>query len=135
MATANVGPSSSSDSRAATPSKRTRTGSTRNPVALRLYKVLSSTHDDPATAEALRTLSVLYGAPEGTKGKTPMKTDATTEDIDFDGISGQAGLAARARKSLRRDAEVRLSKGTQQFLRAFQRVDKVCFDLRNLSDL
>ena len=42
----------------------------RNPVALRLYKVLGSTFNDDASREALLTLSELYTAPLRKLGRT-----------------------------------------------------------------
>lgn len=121
--------------------------SSRNPISSRLYKILSTSYDDPAIREALETLSELYSTPthsddsrsaQASKGKEPTyKTTADADDLDAleavatkaaSKLSGNAigtGTAVRARKSLRRDAELKLTQGTQQFLRAFKEVDKV----------
>ncbi|EJU04626.1 oligomeric complex COG6 [Dacryopinax primogenitus] len=71
-----------------------------NPLTLRLYKVLGSSYSDPATYEALTTVSDFYA-------------DA----------SDSRGVAARARKSLRKDTEDRLAEGSRRFLDAFGEVN------------
>ena len=122
----------------------------QNPISLRLYKVLSANFDDDATREALDTLAELYApsTTKGTKGKE-VKTDAEAdgdaeEELDVTGGSvlkpmgmvaaaspptfdeSVAGdIAARARKSLRRDVESKLAESSRQFLQAFGEVDKV----------
>ncbi|KZT59179.1 oligomeric complex COG6 [Calocera cornea HHB12733] len=71
-----------------------------NPLTLRLYKVLGSSYSDPATYEALTTISEFYG-------------DA----------ADSGGTAARARKTLRKDTEERLAEGSRRFLDAFGEVN------------
>ena len=124
----------------------------RNPISSRLYKILGTSYDDPAIKEALETLSELYSTPDdfrasgsqlqSVKGKNVDRegvaaTRAEADELDtLDAINAKAvskvtgtasgtGIAARARKNLRRDAELKLNQGTQQFLRAFKEVDKV----------
>ena len=111
-----------------------KAGSSRNPISLRLVKVLGTNYDDPATREALITLSDNYRSPEAAKGKTiEREIKAEDDDVPSDSesisLGKHAGLssgtAARARKSLRRDAELKLTQGSRQFVKAFQEVDKV----------
>lgn len=113
----------------------------RNPVALRLYKVLGTNFDDEPTREALRTLSELYSAPAAAKGKAVQRDAEEWDDDEGDDDALEKGLAvaddaltlesipgeaaARARKSLRRDMENRLAAGSRQFLQAFGEVDQV----------
>jgi hypothetical protein len=128
---------------------------TRNPVALRLYKVLSTNFEDAATREALQTLSDLYAPSTSTKGKEPVKSiddDVTDDDDDVEHDDEDIGpslahdgntnlswggpstvvevvpgeIAARARKNLRRDMEKKLAEGSRQFLKALGEVDQVC---------
>lgn len=90
------------------------TSSLRNPISLRLYKVLSSTNfSDPSSLEALQTVSDLYA-----EAGQAAANDGTT-------IASGEGSAARARKGLRRDGEERLAEGSRRFLAAFGDVDKV----------
>lgn len=131
---------------------------TRNPVALRLYKVLSTNFEDAATREALQTLSDLYAPLTSTsaKGKEPVKpiADEFADDVDDDedededvDVASHDGtmkilsggqptgevvpgeIAARARKHLRRDMEKKLAEGSRQFLKALGEVDQVCVSL------
>jgi hypothetical protein len=107
----------------------------RNPVSLRLYKVLGATFDDDATREALSTLSDLYSP----SGPTPA---AKQDDVSHDEVDDAdrekikdvpsflrgalAGdTAAKARKHLRRDIESKLEEGSLRFLAAFGAVDQV----------
>lgn len=103
---------------------RQRTGTTRNPISSRLYKVLGTNYSNPALREALETVSELYSAPENA-AKVPDydKDDKRTIETAKPVASG-SGTAARARKSLRRDAELKLTQASRQFLQAFQEVDK-----------
>ncbi|TDL27340.1 oligomeric complex COG6 [Rickenella mellea] len=100
----------------------------RNPVSLRLYKVLSTTYDDAATRDALTTLSEFYqqstafGAKDSPKGED--ESDATAHRTEGEDAVAASGTAARARKSLRRDAESKVAQGSQKFLKAFKEVDK-----------
>ncbi|KAI0064458.1 oligomeric complex COG6 [Artomyces pyxidatus] len=119
----------------------------RNPVSLRLYKVLGATFDDDATKEALNTLSELYSSPETVSSETKKasKEPDSTEDADephggsshtrkrVNGAGDALGFlegpppgdtAAKARKHLRRDIEGKLSEGSQKFLKAFGEVDQ-----------
>lgn len=114
---------------------KSRSTSTRNPISLRLYKVLGTNYDDPATREALETLSELYRAPDSSKGKAVDRELKQDDDelaaMDVEAkvagrhVLASTGTAVRARKSLRRDAELKLAQGSRQFVRAFQEVDKV----------
>ena len=115
----------------------------RNPVALRLYKVLGASFDDDATREALATLSELYSRPSASKGKEVQRdTDADAENDSTrlpPGASKRVGgplsfldgpppgeTAARARKNLRRDIETKLADGCQKLLMVCGEVDQVC---------
>ncbi|KAI0318919.1 oligomeric complex COG6 [Amylostereum chailletii] len=113
----------------------------RNPVALRLYKVLGATFDDEATKEALITLSDLYSIPPSSiKGKEVRREpDEEVEDdasrvrevngrtegaLSFLDGPPPGETAAKARKNLRRDIETKLADGSQKFLKAFGEVDQ-----------
>jgi hypothetical protein len=112
---------------------------TRNPITIRLRKILGTNFTDEATTEALRTLSELYGTQStvsvpGSKAQT----NGTDSDDDWSDEGANVGLvvedhreglnetASRARKNLRRDLENKLAQGSQQFLQAFSEVDQVC---------
>ena len=124
------------------------TPSSRNPISLRLYKVLGASFDDDGTKQALRTLSEFY-APATTSilpnGKT-VDHDSEDSDRDIDTDEDQDILsrvpayisdsllpggtipgerAARARKNLRRDVENKLTEASHKFLKAFGEVDQV----------
>ena len=108
----------------------------RNPVSLRLYKVLGATFDDDATREALSTLSDLY-APSGPTLVTKEEDVVSHDEVDeADGerikdvpsflrgtLAGDTAL--KARKHLRRDIESKLEEGSLRFLTAFGAVDQV----------
>lgn len=117
----------------------------RNPVAMRLYKVLSTNFEDEDTRQALHTLSDLYAAPLA-KGKEPASANGVEEDIDdadgSDGLSTNAihvksaydlvlaeaypgEFAAKARKNLRKDMEKKLADTSRRFLEALGEVDAV----------
>ncbi|KAG5635825.1 hypothetical protein H0H81_010012 [Sphagnurus paluster] len=119
---------------------------TRNPVSVRLYKVLGSNFEDDATKEALETLSELYITPRPSK-VTERTHIPTNDDAEYDerasgapdththnrpelieSIPGES--AARARRNLRRDMESRLTEGSRQFLQAFAEVDQKLDDLQ-----
>lgn len=110
-------------------------GQTQNPISLRLYKVLNTTFEDADTKEALRTLSELYAPPASqAKGKEVKLTEQEQDRVslgDLEESNGAVGenvpgeLAARARRSLRRDVENKLAESSRSFLRAFGEVDKV----------
>ena len=107
----------------------------RNPVSLRLYKVLSTNFDDEDTRQALATLSELYATPKS------KDTLVVVEDIDdevlCDSIDGSytsttalaesvpGESAAKARRYLRRDMENKLAEGSRKFLEALGEVDSV----------
>ena len=107
----------------------------RNPVSLRLYKVLGATFDDDATREALSTLSDLYSPSEPTR--VAKEDDLSHEEADE--TNGEkvkdvpsflrgalpGDTAAKARKHLRRDIESKLEEGSLRFLAAFGAVDQV----------
>ena len=107
----------------------------RNPVSLRLYKVLGATFDDDATREALSTLSDLYSPSESTL--VANGDDLHDEADETDGEKVQKDVpsflrgalpgdtAAKARKHLRRDIESKLEEGSLRFLVAFGAVDQV----------
>jgi conserved oligomeric Golgi complex subunit 6 len=123
---------------------------TKNPIAVRLYKVLGTRFDDAATREALQTLSQIYGTqPNGLANGTSSdinglagsstsvptaKAQAMSEAIHGPGSGGD--IASRARKNLRRDMEARLADGSKRFLGALSEIDQVrfaaisCFELR-----
>lgn len=119
---------------------KSRSTAARNPVSLRLYKVLGASYDDNATREALNTLSEFYRAPETSraapKGKEAepeknIRTDDNIGGVVASRVLGKTtvpgnGTAARARKNLRRDVESKVSQGNHSFLRAFKEVDQVC---------
>ena len=104
----------------------------RNPVSLRLYKVLSTNFDDKDTRLALETLSELYATPKG------KDTSVVVEDVDdevfcdsvdasttalVESVPGES--AVKARRYLRRDMEIRLTDGSRKFLEALGEVDSV----------
>jgi hypothetical protein len=120
----------------------------RNPISLRLYKVLGTNFNDEATKEALKTLSDLYAAPVLSAGPVKGKEihrdndEVDDEDVEDDVLWGKAPTtvtndttgfvesvpgesAAKARKNLRRDMENKLASGSRQFLKAFGEVDQV----------
>jgi hypothetical protein len=117
----------------------------RNPISLRLYKVLGTNFNDEATKEALRTLSDLYVSsvphPGSLKGKEVQRDVDELDDDDAEdnvlwgksSVTSDSGFvenipgesAARARKNLRRDMENKLAEGSRQFLKAFGEVDQV----------
>ncbi|CAK5280086.1 unnamed protein product [Mycena citricolor] len=112
----------------------------RNPVSLRLYKVLGTNFNDESTQEALQTLSELYAGPvEGTaKGKEPLHTlniDGALQNETSPGDASWSEVvpgesAAQARKHLRRDMEMKLAEGSREFLKAFEEVDRKLEELQ-----
>ena len=119
----------------------------RNPLSLRLYKVLGARYDDPSTREAIEILSSLYApAPSTATGTTRprrntirSRTDGNISDdsdeerptalplssgiVDKDAASEE--VAARARKNLRKDMEDKLAQSSRMFLAAFSEVNQV----------
>ena len=112
----------------------------RNPVSLRLYKVLSTNFDDEDTRQALGTLSDLYATPKGKDTLTVVEElddEAVNDSVDAscvptmlaESIPGES--ATKARKYLRRDMENRLTEGSRKFLEALGEVDSVRSLLRS----
>ncbi|KAG8217988.1 oligomeric complex COG6 [Butyriboletus roseoflavus] len=112
------------------------TPSLRNPITLRLRKILGTTFTDPATTEALQTLSHLYNATpsyiEGPEQDVNDHDDDSWSDLDSEGTAPRDGVsdvasetAARVRKNLQRDLENKLAEGSQHFLKAFGEVDQL----------
>ncbi|TRM61353.1 oligomeric Golgi complex subunit 6 [Schizophyllum amplum] len=105
-------------------------GQSKNPVSLRLYKVLGTRFDDEPTREALQTLSELYTT--ASKGKEIARDDDPDDDAPKPAQAKDALLkelvpgesAARARKHLRKDMESKLAEGSRAFLQAFAEVDQ-----------
>jgi hypothetical protein len=123
----------------------------RNPVSLRLYKVLGANYDDEGTKDALRTLSDFY-APREVASETIKATQEDDDDWDesedettparSSRVTSQAvgpstptagEAASKARKNLRRDVDRRLAEGSRKFLDAFGEVDQVCVYSRTLT--
>ncbi|KAI9452165.1 oligomeric complex COG6 [Russula earlei] len=109
----------------------------RNPVSLRLYKVLGATFEDEATREALSTLSDLYSPSASPTVVSTAKEDATFHDgvdeLDLESVKDVPSFlrgtlpgetAAKARKHLRRDIESKMEEGSLRFLSAFCVVDQ-----------
>ncbi|CDZ97324.1 casein kinase i [Phaffia rhodozyma] len=97
----------------------------RNPISLRLYKVLASSFDDPSSREALEAVSSYYNVPAPSQKSSSIADGslvASEGEIGPDGVV--EGAAARARKGLRRDGELRLAEGSKKFLDAFGEVDQ-----------
>ena len=110
----------------------------RNPVSLRLYKVLGATFDDDATKQALSTLSDLYSPSESPSVVSIAKEDAVVHDgvdeLNTDSAKDVPSFlrgappgdtAAKARRHLRRDIESKMEEGSLRFLAAFGMVDQV----------
>ncbi|KAK0210475.1 oligomeric complex COG6, partial [Desarmillaria ectypa] len=124
------------------PRKVSTTTQSRNPVSLRLYKVLGTNFDDEATKEALRTLSDLYATPSSGKGKAIQRGEEELDGGDegnrlhsndiVEIPSGES--AARARQNLRKDMEQKLAEGSRHFLAAFGEVDQKLGELQKHVD-
>ena len=67
----------------ATPPPQPATPSSRNPVALRLYKILGTNFDDEGTRQALKTVSELYG-PSSAAHPISRKPTKPSTDSDSD---------------------------------------------------
>jgi hypothetical protein len=116
--------------------------SARNPISVRLYRVLGSNFDDDATKAALETISALYVTHKprakeieslrahrddgihDESGEAAVKPSSTSGPLMEENVPGES--AARARKNLRRDMENKLTNASKQFLDAFREVDQVC---------
>ena len=136
----------------ATASPQPAAPSSRNPVALRLYKILGTNFDDEGTRQALKTVSELYGPSSATHpvSRKPVKPSPdsdsdedeergadATQNTFADTFLGSANVpgdtAARARRHLRRDVENKLTEASHKFLKAFGEVDQVRFvELRSI---
>lgn len=125
-------------SSATTDRKASWTPQTRNPVSLRLTKVLSTNFDSEDTREALRTLSELYATAKGKEAQAVVENledEYAQENIEVAHTSSAVLLAetvpgesaARARKNLRRDMENQLAEGSRKFLEALGEVDTVSY--------
>jgi hypothetical protein len=110
----------------------------RNPVALRLYKVLGAKYDEDATRAALHTLSAFYAPPpsaaaaatsdpsrdEWDESDSEDEAQASPSPAFLRAVARPAGdIASRARTHMRRDVERRLADGSRRFLTAFGDVD------------
>ncbi|PFH46076.1 hypothetical protein AMATHDRAFT_8263 [Amanita thiersii Skay4041] len=104
----------------------------RNPIALRLYKILGTNFDDLATRDALHTLSEFY-APGRTSVEGLPESRVEDHGTVKGSISGE--LASRARKNLRRDMENKLAGGSQQFLKILGEVDQKVGELQKHVEL
>ena len=130
---------STSQNNASTP-----TQPSRNPITLRLRKILGTKFTDQATIEALQTLSELYSI------SSPVHLQQQRDGGDFDDDDDDWNdsdskepqhqqqdqpqpndaadeTASRARKNMQRDLEKKLTQGSQHFLKAFGEVDQVCY--------
>lgn len=104
-----------------------KAGLTRNPISLRLYKVLNASYDDKALQEALEILddvyevrgAALHGESEAMRGMKDVDSDDQPKATDL------RSAAAKARNSLKRDIEIRGSQGSQRFLRIFKHINSV----------
>ncbi|KAF8126016.1 oligomeric complex COG6 [Boletus edulis] len=125
------------------------TPAARNPITLRLRKILGTTFTDPATTEALHTLSQIYSTPSASVATQTQNADQNAHDdddgwsdLDSEGTTPREGpsghvdvpneTASRARKNLQQDLENKLAEGSQQFLKAFGEVDQKLDDLQNI---
>lgn len=139
-----LGPTSTKPMATPPPSLQPTAPSSRNPVALRLYKILGANFDDEGTRQALNTVSELYG-PSSTphpisqkpvkpstdsdsdEGQDSIHTQNTFADTFLGSANVPGDTAARARKHLRRDVENKLTEASHKFLKAFGGVDQVHF--------
>ncbi|KDQ13474.1 hypothetical protein BOTBODRAFT_111408 [Botryobasidium botryosum FD-172 SS1] len=118
--------------------------SARNPISLRLYKVLGTNFQDPTTREALETLSSFYAPEIATPGQTEVGDEDEDEGSDEeDGDEGSdaqpipmprnekidGDIAEKARKLFRKNVEGRLLEGSYKFLQAFKEVDEQKLDV------
>ncbi|KAH0826947.1 oligomeric complex COG6 [Lanmaoa asiatica] len=131
------------------------TPSSRNPITLRLRKILGTTFhrsvNDRSTANALAFIQhtiPLRSLPSLTfKNQTPTTTtDDSWSDLDPEGnaprngVSGHADVASetarRVRKNLQRDLENKLAEGSRHFLKAFGDNDlqKIVTEMRQHCD-
>ncbi|KIJ16652.1 hypothetical protein PAXINDRAFT_175933 [Paxillus involutus ATCC 200175] len=139
----------SSPSRSPTTTQNVAT-TPRNPITLRLRKVLGTNFTDQATTEALQTLSDLYSVPSTSVSAQQHPRGSgldNSEDDDWSDLGTELTTsqervgehsdapnetAARARKNLQRDLENKLAEGSQHFLKAFGEVDQKLDDLQKI---
>ncbi len=103
-------------------------GVARNPVSLRLYKIIGTNHDDNATRKALDILSELYQAPDpDSKAKTHSPySGAVKEQATYHPTTSlHDSTVAKARRNLKRDVESRATRDSREFLRVFKQVNNV----------
>ncbi|KAJ4481001.1 oligomeric complex COG6 [Lentinula aciculospora] len=136
-------------------SQRKNSGSwasqSRNPISLRLYKVLGTNFDDENTRQALQTLSELYASNSASDSSTDAYStkdgnsnfndtlSGDEHDEEDNGVEKRAQLSAgksrflestpgeaamRARRNLKRDMELRLAEGSRHFLKVLSEVDE-----------
>lgn len=105
--------------------------SSKNPIALRLYKVLGTNYDDPAIRESLLALSKFYQTAPGLASEAISEPDSTGTGFD-DALERQKPVieansesVALVRKNLKHDLQTRLEAGSHKFLKAFEVVDQV----------
>ncbi|KAI6039416.1 oligomeric complex COG6-domain-containing protein, partial [Pisolithus marmoratus] len=105
----------------------------------RLRKILATSFTDPATVEALQTLSQLYSTPQpdtAVDTADSSNDDWSESDEDTEQQYPQYGVidetAARARKNLQCNFENKLAEESQQFLLAFGEVNQKLDDLEGL---
>jgi len=124
------------------PTQLSTAGQPRNPVSLRLYKVLSTHYDDEDTRRAIETLSDYFAPPPASTSKVQVKGEEQQKEKENEKASAAAlpfvegtrgESAARARKHLRRDMELKLAEGSRKFLDALGEVDAVCIFSSGLS--
>ncbi|KAH0586671.1 Conserved oligomeric Golgi complex subunit 6 [Termitomyces sp. J132] len=128
---------SSTSSSLASESRLSTAPQAKNPVSVRLYKVLSSNFDDNATKEALKTLSDLYVTlkAEEHNEKSSLSSHEDVENEGHEDMIRQPAVvaldeavpgesAAQARRHMRKDMENKLRQGSEQFLEAFGDVDQ-----------
>ncbi|KAI6030178.1 oligomeric Golgi complex subunit 6 [Pisolithus marmoratus] len=115
------------------------TSDTRNPITHRLRKILATSFTDPATVEALQTLSQVYSTPQpdtAVDTADSSNDDWSESDEDTEQRHPQDDVidetAARARKNLQRDFENKLAEESEHFLLAFGEVNKKLGDLEGL---
>jgi hypothetical protein len=96
--------------------------SSKNPIALRIYKVLGTNYKDDALRESLQSLKHFY-------------PDVATEQIAGDFPTGDSNpdllgsKVAFVSKNLSRDLQTRLETSSLKYLKAFELVNKVRFGL------
>ncbi|KAG9104660.1 Golgi transport complex subunit 6 [Ceratobasidium sp. 370] len=131
---------------------------TRNPLSLRIYKVLGANFDDPSTREAFETLAEYYPSEKSLGSTSKLENSKATAGVESDSdadddtdpwavkwpakekavsaVPPEAGTtAARARQSLQRDVEGILADEGQKFLNAFAEVDKSVGSLTRVQKL